>query len=236
MAPPRTFAFATSTPSKTLVSFSRREIVIFAALRSLMMLCLSITTLLPRAPLFFLAMSFELKLNFSLQSLGGTGLSAKELEICDFFVYIPQYGGGTASLNVTVAASIVLHQFGVWAGFPERTRDGNKFIVAEKPVKQTRRSFCAETADSVIEERKCRKEHASNGFFDESGNENSSSNLLDGLFADDFSESCEESELEEGYPIPWRLLGNTTKTVLAIAPMRVGNTCSKTFSVDSNPG
>ena len=32
--------------------------------------------------------------------------------MCDFFVYIPQYGGGTASLNVTVAASIVLHHFG----------------------------------------------------------------------------------------------------------------------------
>ncbi|KAF2311026.1 hypothetical protein GH714_019206 [Hevea brasiliensis] len=43
----------------------------------------------------------------------GTGLSAKECEICDFFVYIPQYGCGTASLNVTVAASIVLHHFGV---------------------------------------------------------------------------------------------------------------------------
>ncbi|KAF6145193.1 hypothetical protein GIB67_041388, partial [Kingdonia uniflora] len=42
----------------------------------------------------------------------GSGLSAKECEICDFFVYIPQYGCGTASLNVTVAASIVLHQFG----------------------------------------------------------------------------------------------------------------------------
>ncbi|KAG8373012.1 hypothetical protein BUALT_Bualt12G0126700 [Buddleja alternifolia] len=42
----------------------------------------------------------------------GTGLSAKECEICDFFVYIPQYGGGTASLNVTVAASIVLHHYG----------------------------------------------------------------------------------------------------------------------------
>ncbi|TQD99747.1 hypothetical protein C1H46_014676 [Malus baccata] len=67
---------------------------------------------------------------------------------------------------------------------PERTREGNKFIVAEKPLKQTRRSFCAETADSVIEERKCRKEFAANGFFDESGNDNSSSNLLDGLFAD----------------------------------------------------
>ncbi|CAD6272994.1 unnamed protein product [Miscanthus lutarioriparius] len=42
----------------------------------------------------------------------GTGLSQKECDICDFFVYIPQYGGGTASLNVTVAASIVLHHFG----------------------------------------------------------------------------------------------------------------------------
>ncbi|XLR31831.1 hypothetical protein S83_059731, partial [Arachis hypogaea] len=63
----------------------------------------------------------------------GTGLSAKECEIYDFFVYIPQYGGGTASLNVTVAASIVLHHFGVWAGFGERSRDGNKFVVAERP-------------------------------------------------------------------------------------------------------
>lgn len=44
--------------------------------------------------------------------LQGQGLSAKQCEICDFFVYIPQYGCGTASLNVTVAASIVLHQFG----------------------------------------------------------------------------------------------------------------------------
>ncbi|KAJ4967733.1 hypothetical protein NE237_014434 [Protea cynaroides] len=42
----------------------------------------------------------------------GTGLSPKECEICDFFVYIPQYGCGTASLNVTVAASIALHHFG----------------------------------------------------------------------------------------------------------------------------
>ncbi|XLR58313.1 hypothetical protein S83_008985, partial [Arachis hypogaea] len=66
----------------------------------------------------------------------GTGLSAKECEICDFFVYIPQYGGGTASLNVNVTASIVLHHFGVWAGFGERSRDGNKFVVAERLVKQ----------------------------------------------------------------------------------------------------
>ncbi|XP_052190879.1 LOW QUALITY PROTEIN: uncharacterized protein LOC127800349 [Diospyros lotus] len=114
----------------------------------------------------------------------GIGLSAKECEICDFFVYIPQYGCGTASLNVTVAASIVLHHFGVWAGFSERTRDGNKFVVAERPVKQVRRNYCAETADSIVEERKLRRENASNGFFEENGKNDSSANLLDALFAD----------------------------------------------------
>ncbi|XP_054807018.1 uncharacterized protein LOC129309456 [Prosopis cineraria] len=115
----------------------------------------------------------------------GTGLSAKECEICDFFVYIPQYGGGTASLNVTVAASIVLHHFGVWAGFAERSRDGNKFIVAEKPIKQGRRNYCAETEDSIAEERKGRRENAANGFFDEAENGNASSNLLDALFVNE---------------------------------------------------
>lgn len=114
----------------------------------------------------------------------GTGLSAKELEICDFFVYIPQYGCGTASLNVTVAASIVLHHFGVWAGFPERIRDGNKFTVAQKPMKQTRRNYCSETAESVIEERKCRRENACHDLFDQSRTGDSQSNLLDVLFSD----------------------------------------------------
>ncbi|XP_010551038.1 PREDICTED: uncharacterized protein LOC104821758 [Tarenaya hassleriana] len=116
----------------------------------------------------------------------GTGLSSKECEICDFFVYIPQYGCGTASLNVTVAASIVLHHFGVWAGFSERVRDGSKFVVADKPVRQGRRNFCAETEESIIEERKSRKESALIGFFDDNGNEHSSSSdLLNGLFIDE---------------------------------------------------
>ncbi|CAK9180887.1 unnamed protein product [Ilex paraguariensis] len=114
----------------------------------------------------------------------GTGLSAKECEICDFFVYIPQYGCGTASLNVTVAASIVLHHFGVWAGFSERTRDGNKFVVAERPVKQVKRNFCTESADSIAEERKSRRENATNGFFDESEEGDSPSNLLNAMFGD----------------------------------------------------
>lgn len=115
----------------------------------------------------------------------GMGLSAKECEICDFFVYIPQYGGGTASLNVTVAASIVLHHFGVWAGFSERTRDGNKYVVAERSARQVRQSFCAEKPESIIEMRRSRRENASNGFFDGSGTDVSSSSLLDALFTDE---------------------------------------------------
>lgn len=111
----------------------------------------------------------------------GTGLSVKECEICDFFVYIPQYGSGTASLNVTIAASIVLHHFGVWAGFTERTRDGNKFVVAERPTRQSRRSLCTESDDVVVEERRLRKENA-NSFFDERGDSDAGTNLLDTLF------------------------------------------------------
>ncbi|XP_072997081.1 uncharacterized protein [Typha latifolia] len=115
----------------------------------------------------------------------GTGLSEKECEICDFFVYIPQYGGGTASLNVTVAASIVLHHFGTWAGFPERSREGNKFILADKPIKQARRNYCAESIESVIEERKCRRENACADIFEDTATNGSEArNLLEAMFAD----------------------------------------------------
>lgn len=41
----------------------------------------------------------------------GTGLQEKQMNSCDFFCRIPQYGSGTASLNVYVAASIVLYHF-----------------------------------------------------------------------------------------------------------------------------
>ncbi|KZV52238.1 hypothetical protein F511_41264 [Dorcoceras hygrometricum] len=112
----------------------------------------------------------------------GTGLSDKECEICDFFIYIPQYGGGTASLNVTVAASIVLHHFGVWAGFSERAREGSKFIVADKPFKQTKKNTCGEAAESVAEERKLRKENHTNDFFDQGVKDEAPSSLLDALF------------------------------------------------------
>ena len=66
-------------------------------------------------------------------ALQGTGLSANQLKLCDSFVYIPQHGEGTASLNVTVATSIVLHHFAIWAGYPETSRHGFKFDVTPPP-------------------------------------------------------------------------------------------------------
>ena len=66
-------------------------------------------------------------------------MSAKQLKLCERFVYIPQHGPGTASLNVTVAASIVLHHFAVWAGLPERERRQQKFVVAERPQRTVAR-------------------------------------------------------------------------------------------------
>jgi len=41
-------------------------------------------------------------------------MTAKQMSFCDGFVRISQYGGGTASLNVSVAASLVLHRFFHW--------------------------------------------------------------------------------------------------------------------------
>ncbi|WVZ96207.1 hypothetical protein U9M48_041874 [Paspalum notatum var. saurae] len=114
----------------------------------------------------------------------GTGLSQKEYEICDFFVYIPQYGGGTASLNVTVAASIVLHHFGVWAGFPERGREGNKFVVAERPQGRSRGLYCTDSIEAVIEERKMRKENACDILEDNGSSHPQESNGLDLMFTD----------------------------------------------------
>ncbi|KAK9838674.1 hypothetical protein WJX74_001110 [Apatococcus lobatus] len=65
----------------------------------------------------------------------GAGLSSKQISLCDAFVYIAQYGAGTASLNVSTAAAIVLHHFALWAAYPEQGRDGQKFLVAEKGLK-----------------------------------------------------------------------------------------------------
>jgi tRNA G18 (ribose-2'-O)-methylase SpoU len=47
----------------------------------------------------------------------GTGLAAAHKARCSHHVYIPHYGvGGTGSLNVSIAATIVLAKFCEWAG------------------------------------------------------------------------------------------------------------------------
>ena len=43
----------------------------------------------------------------------GSGMSPKQLSVCDDFVYIKQYSGDTASFNVAVAYGIVVHR--LWA-------------------------------------------------------------------------------------------------------------------------
>ena len=80
----------------------------------------------------------------------GTGLSADELAACDALVYIPQHGAGTASLNVAVAASIVLHHFAVWAGYAERSRTGAKFDVGARQPRTARRGARHEQAGTCV--------------------------------------------------------------------------------------
>jgi tRNA G18 (ribose-2'-O)-methylase SpoU len=44
----------------------------------------------------------------------GDGLNKSQKNIVDEYIYIPQYGDGTASLNVYIATTIVLHQYYLW--------------------------------------------------------------------------------------------------------------------------
>ncbi|KAI7843549.1 hypothetical protein COHA_002791 [Chlorella ohadii] len=83
----------------------------------------------------------------------GAGLNEKQLALCDAFIYIPQYGAGTASLNVAVAASIILHHFANWAGYPERQREGQKFVVAERPQRTGPRNSVPLTAEQLAAEK-----------------------------------------------------------------------------------
>jgi hypothetical protein len=70
------------------------------------------------------------------------------MALCDSFVYIPQYGPGTASLNVTVAASIILQHFAVWAGYLERERAGAKYVVDHRTQRTVSRGETARTPNA----------------------------------------------------------------------------------------
>lgn len=61
----------------------------------------------------------------------GAGLAQSIADQCDSFVYIPHYGGGTASLNVAVAGSLIFHRFSEWAAYEEQQRQDEKFLVDE---------------------------------------------------------------------------------------------------------
>lgn len=60
-----------------------------------------------------------------------------------------QYGAGTASLNVAVAASIILHHFAHWAGYPERQREVRSALTwhlscaSVVSLRRSRSSVCA---------------------------------------------------------------------------------------------
>ena len=87
----------------------------------------------------------------------GDGLHENEIKICDDFVYIPHYGNGTASLNVAGAASIVFHQFALWANYKEREREGHKFIVDKSQRRGKSDGPISESERKVQEERSKRK-------------------------------------------------------------------------------
>ncbi|CAI2379014.1 unnamed protein product [Moneuplotes crassus] len=90
----------------------------------------------------------------------GTGLNQNQIDVCDQFVYIGQYTGKTASLNVACAGSIILHSFAVWANFQEHTRVGYKYEEdqVDGNSHSNIRSVLNHDADQVREERQRLKE------------------------------------------------------------------------------
>jgi len=59
-------------------------------------------------------------------------MSQAQKDICDEFVYIPQYGNGTASLNVNVATALVLHNWVDWSCDQKRNTDYTDNLLGEK--------------------------------------------------------------------------------------------------------
>ena len=90
--------------------------------------------------------------------LQGDGMTENQKAICDGFVYIRQHGPGTASLNVSVAASIVMHHFALWAGYDERAREGEKYLVQERRVRTHKRGIVGEDPEEVRARRAAARE------------------------------------------------------------------------------
>ena len=65
----------------------------------------------------------------------GAGLDTNQKEICDHFVYVPQYSDKPVSLNVAIAGSIAMEHFAVWACYTEKGQKGQKYVVDEEMPK-----------------------------------------------------------------------------------------------------
>lgn len=63
----------------------------------------------------------------------GIGLTADEKGLCDRFVYVAQFSGGIACLNVACATSVVLHTLATSVNAIEQVRgDADKFVMDAK--------------------------------------------------------------------------------------------------------
>lgn len=71
----------------------------------------------------------------------GTGMSSRQARVCDGFMYISQYGQGTASLNVAVAGSIVMHRYSVWAAAKRQQERQIKEEMKEKGNEMEERRY-----------------------------------------------------------------------------------------------
>lgn len=90
----------------------------------------------------------------------GEGMTEQQKAICDGFVYVRQHGPGTASLNVAVTASIVMHHYSMWAKYPERERAGEKYVVGERPQRTHKRGTVGEDPEAVRARRAKKREEA----------------------------------------------------------------------------
>ena len=90
----------------------------------------------------------------------GDGLTKQQKAICDGFVYIRQHGVGTASLNVAVASALCMHHFALWAGYRERAREGEKYVVGERKMRTHARGVIGDDPVEVRRRRAAAREAA----------------------------------------------------------------------------
>ena len=88
----------------------------------------------------------------------GFGMTEKQLELSDLVVYIPQHSKATASLNVLVAGSIVLHHFSLFAGTKETEMEGHKFVTEAPRGKLERFANPTEEELAEIEQKRAERE------------------------------------------------------------------------------